>query len=58
MNVEVITDGADGDSGDLEDGLWQSVTQGDQPHPETVTVTLTQNPGEGTTNLINYKKIT
>ena len=47
MEVVTTSDGGS-DSQELPPGLWQSVAD-DQPHAETVTVTLTQSPGEGDT---------
>ena len=48
--MEVVTSSDGGDSQELPPGLWQSVSD-DQPHAETVTVTLTQSPGEGTRHI-------
>ncbi|OWF37566.1 calcium-responsive transcription factor-like [Mizuhopecten yessoensis] len=53
VNVEIITsnDGAQSaEMGQMDQSLWQQTSQetgdGSEPVPETVTVTLTQNPGE------------
>lgn len=53
VNVEIITsnDGAQSaEMGQMDQSLWQQSSQeagdGAEPVPETVTVTLTQNPGE------------
>ena len=48
--MEVITSGdsqmSESDDMQVDHSLWEQAA-GDGPHAETVTVTLTQNPGEG-----------
>ncbi len=51
VNVEVVTSGESAQTESVEQlhsALWQTAGQSeDSPHAETVTVTLTHNPGEG-----------